>query len=133
MGEWEEPEDLIGPFDQPDRRDWFERVEHFVSAHAFSLLIGAMLLMLGIILWVNSRSAEITLAQYEQIRIGMTEKEIDNLLGFTPSGPPPIIPPFDPMEEPPVWKAWSDGKTTVVIGFVQGKVRMKERISTLKP
>lgn len=105
------------------------RLSSFVLRHLFSAIIALLVLVFLVVLWLSQRLPEITPAKFDQIQNGMTEAEVEQVLGGTASLRPPtklptLIGTFAP---PPTWKAWDDGKTLVLIAFVDGRVRFKQR------
>jgi hypothetical protein len=120
------PEDPIGPV--AEKKPILNRLALFVIEHAFGLIIIGLAVGLGIVVWVINRSPQLTSERVSQVEYGMTEREVDKVLSFQSTGPGLFIPPVDPADAllPIDWKAWEDGKTTFVAGFVDGRVRYKK-------
>jgi hypothetical protein len=125
------PEDPIGP--EPEHKPLLERTALFAVNHIFSLFICVLILVLGLIFWLSRGTLPTTLGQYNQIANGMTEKEVQQILGFAANAQPVSVPAVPiSIDEHPIWKAWDDGQTTIIIGFVDGKVRYKHRTDSPK-
>jgi hypothetical protein len=125
------PEDPIGPV--AEKKPILNRLALFVVEHAFGLIILGLAIGLGIVVWVINRPPQLTPEQTDRVEYGMTEREVDKVLGFQSTGPGLFIPAVPTADAflPIDWKAWEDGKTTFVAGFVDGRVRYKKH--TLKP
>jgi hypothetical protein len=125
------PEDPIGPV--VEKKPILHRLALFVVEHVFGLIITGLVVGLGLVVWVIDRPAQLTSEQVARVEYGMTEREVDKVLGFPSTGPGLFIPPVAPADAllPIDWKAWEDGKTTFVAGFMDGRVRYKQH--TLKP
>lgn len=119
------PEDPIGPV--AEKKPILNRLALFVAEHLFTVIIVALVLGLIVVVWRMNTVHTITPAQMRSVQPGMTPAEVEKALGFPSTGPAPFTPTVDPSESLPItWRAWEDGRTTLVVGFVDGRVRYKE-------
>src|SRR5262245_48044460 len=106
------PEDSIGP--EPEQKPFLDRVALFAVNHVFSLMIFVLVLVLGLILWLSRGTPPTTLTQFNEIRTGITEKQVEEILGFAANSQPHYVRSF-PGDKDAVWKAWDDGQTIIII------------------
>jgi hypothetical protein len=123
------PEDPIGPV--VEKKPILNRLAVFVVEYAFTLIIITLAAGLGLIIWLLNQSPRLSPEQIGKVQIGMTRWEVEKALGFKSTGPALIVPDVGALDAatPIDWKAWEDGKMTVIIGFADGQVKYVQRLN----
>ena len=100
----------------------------------FTLLVIALVLGLFGLLWWARTSMDLSPANFDRIEDGMTEAEVVRILGAAANAKPPLMreQDFPKAKTPPVWRAWQDGTTLVVLAFVDGKLHYKQRLTLFR-
>jgi hypothetical protein len=138
------PEDEEDAPESPLRRPEPEPTERRVSQlpwlaslllqNIFTLLVLALVLGLFGLVWWARTSLDLSPANFDRIKDGMTEAEVARILGAAANAKPPVMreKDFPTAKSPPVWRAWQDGTTLVVLAFVDGKLHYKQRLTLFR-
>lgn len=123
------PPDEAAP--KPKPRDtapsWLATIAAFVIRHAYSLVIVALIALLWLFVRYVNRGPNVTPATFDAIAYGMTEKDVERILGDPATGAAQPVEGVKPFGEggAQTWKEWRHGKARMVICFVNGRVGWK--------
>jgi hypothetical protein len=101
------------------------RLGDFVARNIFNLIIVGFLLLLAGGWWLISRGPDVSRANYDKISRGMADTDVYAILGPDTGLERGFRPPEDIEggKLPPVWKVWRNRNGTILICFVDQRVR----------